>query len=55
MKVGYIKGMEQYIISSLGIDNNIQSKVYDDNFENILTVDKFVNCFYLWTFNIIFN
>ena len=55
MKVGYIKGKEEFIISSLGIDGSIQTRIYNNSMGMTIKVDKFNNCTYIYGYSILYS
>ena len=55
LKVGYIKGLENYVISCIGVDQSIQAKIYSDSFEKLMNMTKFSNCTSIYGHSILYS
>ena len=55
MKVGYIQGKEEFIISSLSIDNQLFTCIYNESLALTLNINKFINCSNIGGYSILYS
>jgi len=55
LKVRYIKGLEQFVISCIGEDKSIQTKIYSDSLEMLIKETKFANCTSINGYSILYS
>ena len=55
LRVGYIQGKEEFIMSTLSISGNLFTRVYNYNWERTLLMDKFINCTYVKGYSILYS
>ena len=55
MKVGYIQGKEEFIISSLSDDGQLFTRIYNESLAQILKINKFINCTNIKGYSILYS